>query len=144
MEPNNKHIALYKKIREITEPYHVYSDQMMAVSIWIDMELLAKSEEKNNAWIETKNKMPKPGIPVIACGLNEYGKLRRIRAAYFPKHFKIDDSGYIGDSDYCEEKKEYYWPEGWYEWNEFDETSWSVGIDITHWMPLPEPPKELK
>ena len=33
-----------------------------------------------------------------------------------------------------------YWPEGWYESNEHEETSWCVDETVTHWMPLPAPP----
>ena len=31
-------MQLYKEIREITEVYHLYSDQMMAIAAWIDSE----------------------------------------------------------------------------------------------------------
>ena len=48
------------------------------------------------------------------------------------------------DADYDEETDEYYFPEGWWEviknWDEYS----CVAIEdtVTHWMPLPEPPKE--
>ena len=31
-------MQLYKEIREITRTHHLYSDQMMAIAIWIDSE----------------------------------------------------------------------------------------------------------
>ena len=34
--PTETQIELYKEIRKITNKYHEYSDQMMAIAIWID------------------------------------------------------------------------------------------------------------
>lgn len=46
--------------------------------------------------------------------------------------------------EYDEETDEYYLKEGWYEvirnWDEYG--SAVIGDFVTHWMPLPEPPKE--
>ncbi len=46
---------------------------------------------------------------------------------------------------YDESEDEYYVPEGWFErienWDDY--TDIAVGdYIVTHWMPLPEPPKE--
>lgn len=47
--------------------------------------------------------------------------------------------------DYCEEDDEYYLKEGWYEiihnWDEYG--SIVIGDFVTHWMPRPEPAKEI-
>jgi hypothetical protein len=67
------------------------------------------------------------------------------RAAYVPKFtINCEDQDYDGDQDYNEIEDKYYWPEGWYEWNDCEETHWMINAKITHWMPLPEPPKEDK
>lgn len=97
-----------------------------------------KEEEK---WISVEKEMPKTGVPVIAYGINENGKSRRLKAYFAPK-FSIDADCFEGDADYCEEKDEYFLPEGWYEQNEYEDINWYVGLKITHWQPLPTPPKQ--
>jgi len=37
--PTSKQIWLYKKLRKIAEPYHAYTDQLMAIAIYMDAEL---------------------------------------------------------------------------------------------------------
>ena len=96
-------------------------------------------------WISVDERLPKSGLPVIACGLNEYRKIRRLRAAWVEK-YNIEDEHdeYLGPSDYCTETDLYYWPEGWYEWNEVEETRWIVPFEILYWMPLPDPPEAIR
>ncbi len=93
-------------------------------------------------WIKVKDQLPEPGKFVIAYFKNEHGKDRRIRAMYVPRFF-MDDLGDSGcDPDYDEEEDMYFWPEGWYECNEFEDTHWMVDGNVTHWMPLPEVPND--
>jgi len=91
-------------------------------------------------WINTKDQMPKSGQLVFAFGVNEYQKNRTIRACY-AERFTIQDDNEYEAAEYCEEKDEYYLMEGWYESNECEDVNWFVQFPITHWMPLPEPPK---
>jgi hypothetical protein len=48
------------------------------------------------------------------------------------------------DADYNEDEDDYYWPEGWYEWNEYEPWHWRLSGNITHWAPLPGLPEEVK
>lgn len=50
-----------------------------------------------------------------------------------------------GDCDliYDEEEDEYIVPEGWWESVRYTEHFSAVDEPVTHWMPLPEPPKEV-
>jgi hypothetical protein len=93
-------------------------------------------------WISTKERMPEPGKPVLACGKNEYNKKITMRACFIPEYFEeADGDNYMGDPVYNEEKDKFYWPKGWYEWNEYEDVNWKIDIEITYWMPLPECPE---
>jgi hypothetical protein len=92
-------------------------------------------------WIDVNSELPKAEIPVLVCGKNSYGKTRILRACYIPKyHMEDDGDSFSGDTEYNEEKDMNYWPEGWYEWNEMEETHWLIDFEVKYWMQLPEPP----
>jgi len=93
-------------------------------------------------WIEVKSNLPKPGVPILAFGLNGYQKRRTLRAFYAPR-FTIEDDNEHEAAEYCEEKDNYFLHEGWYENNEYEEVHWMIDFPVTHWMPLPEPPECL-
>ena len=102
-------------------------------------------------WISVKDRMPESGEKVIA----------RLQSKTFPRYGTITILAHIGEheqttDDYdwrdCEcdteydEKNDCYWiAECWYEVNVVDDNpNWIIDsdYDVTHWMPLPEPPKE--
>ena len=90
------------------------------------------------AWVPVNERMP-DHRPVLASMYNSSSKRTTvIRANWIAKNTEecgADD--FDGELDYSEEGDQYYWPEGWYEWNECEETHWRVTEIITHWMPLP-------
>jgi len=47
----------------------------------------------------------------------------------------------VGDACYNEAEDKYYYPEGWYECNECEETNWKLNFEITHWTDLPPAPE---
>lgn len=101
---------------------------------------LAKPSRED--WIKASDRMPETGKKVFAFYLNEIGKPRKIMAFYTPRFTMEQDEDPNEATEYCEDKDAYYLKEGWYEDNEFDECHWKVDGKITHWMPLPESPKE--
>lgn len=101
-----------------------------------------KALEERPSWIDVPNDTTKiPTGFLLAYGLNEHGKERRIRAYYVQPltyicDLELNDENY----DYSEEKDEFYLKEGWYECNDCEEINWRVTYTITHFMPLPTSP----
>lgn len=91
-------------------------------------------------WIAVTDRLPEGGKPVLV----SYGK-KVLRAAHAGK-FELDEENWGWDDsstgDYNESTDMTYWPEGWYEWNEYEEVHWKLNPEPTHWMPLPEAYKE--
>ena len=96
-------------------------------------------------WVETKDRMPKSGEPVLVFVQGVYGnKTRRLRACYAAKYTLVQSELANDDNaDYDEGTDEHYCAEGWYETNEFEEVHWRIDGEVTHWMPLPEPPNAV-
>jgi hypothetical protein len=93
-------------------------------------------------WVPVAERLPKPGKFVLAVFRYSTGKQVVIRAMHAPpKTLSEEDYGeFLTDPDYDEATDTTYWPEGWYECNENEETHWQVHEEVTHWMPLPEVP----
>jgi hypothetical protein len=94
------------------------------------------------AWIPVTERLPKPGKFVLAVFRYSTGKQVVIRAMHAPpKTLSEEDYGeFLTDPDYDEATDTTYWPEGWYECNDNEETHWQVHEEVTHWMPLPGVP----
>lgn len=92
------------------------------------------------AWVPVADRLPEPGAAVLIAR----GKAV-MRAVHVPHlAFREDIHGYFepdGAAYYDEGTDATYWPEGWYEWNEHEDTHWCVDREPTHWMPMPAPPQ---
>ena len=89
-------------------------------------------------WVSVEERLPEPGKAVLL----DIGKKTPIRAMWAAKHtveVAADDESDFGEYD--EERDVYYCPEGWYEWNEHEETHWAVTETALHWQPMPAPPQ---
>lgn len=102
-------------------------------------------------WISVKDRMPKSGEKVLAVLQSKcFPKYRPITVlAHIGKHEKTTED-YEWQESECEteydEENDCYWiAECWYEVNVVDDNpNWIIESDynVTHWMPLPMPPKE--
>jgi len=95
------------------------------------------------AWQPIGAGLPKAGVPVLAFfRYASTGKGRVVRAMYAPSLTLTEEDwgDFQSGADYDEATDATYWPEGWYERNEYEETNWRLSEDVTHWMPLPAHP----
>ena len=101
-------------------------------------------------WISVKERLPEAEKEVLALCRASWNSKHRYQCCAFYEHKGMlrEASDYIWDyeccDEYSEEDDDYFVNPGWYEriynWDDYS----AVGItgEVTHWMPLPEPPKE--
>ena len=100
-------------------------------------------------WISVKERLPEPEKTVLIQCRSQSSQWKYVCCGFYvPEGTYREDSGYTWDFECCdkydEEKDDYQVRSGWYEaihnWDDYN----AVGVSdiVTHWMPLPEPPKE--
>ena len=100
-------------------------------------------------WISVEERLPESQNPVLVVAVSKGMGLPYVFKAAHINHHEIteDEYGWTDgeyDSEYDEENDCFWIPECWYECNAVDgNVNWIMDEDytITHWMPLPEPPK---
>lgn len=102
-------------------------------------------------WISVKEGPPKDrrSVNVVVEHKRDDGKVFQfVMTASHIGHHEIEAEewpDYDGDTEYDEENDCYWIPENWYEDNFMEDNLNYLICDeyrVTHWMPLPEPPKE--
>jgi hypothetical protein len=128
--------SLQARIKTMAEEH---ADELMVAHL--DGRMCGHSTEPAGAqqpgvatWTPLPGTLPEPGKPVLL----DIGMEYPIRAMWAAKHTlevgMEDDSGF---GEYDEATDTYYCPEGWYEWNEHEETHWAVDETPTAWCELP-------
>lgn len=94
-------------------------------------------------WIPVSDP-PESGVHVWLCCVTPSGKQYACDGYYAAPKSIICDSGGDCNSEYDEEKDEYFLLEGFYEvvknWDDF--SSVAIEDSVTHWMPLPTAPEK--
>lgn len=110
-----------------------------------ELEMLREENKKlrqQMQWIPVTERLPDNSKPVLAVVKEEM--VTYVLRVMYARKFDIESETDYDEElfDYVEETDTYYCKPGWYETNVFEETHWGVCGEVTHWMPLPEPPKE--
>lgn len=99
-------------------------------------------------WIRVKERLPDAEKEVRLFCVTSNGYKYQCQGFYVPPGMRRDDSDYTWDWECCdqydEDSDDYFVNPGWYEsshnWDEY--SAFGIADNVTHWMPLPEPPKE--
>ena len=99
-------------------------------------------------WISVKDRLPEPEQEVFVCVRSKISNYSYVCCAmHVPENWYRQSSDFCWDFECCdeydEEQDDYIVKQGWYEsihnWDDYS----VVGIEdiVTHWIPLPDPPK---
>ena len=115
-------------------------------------KVIQQLEAQVPRWISVDERMPeseKPVLAVVQTNSSPVFKritvLEHINAHEVNTEDNFDWHEYEGDTEYDAENDCYWIPECWYEVNVVDDNpNWMLDDwwRVTHWMPLPEAPKE--
>ena len=103
-------------------------------------------------WISVEDRLPENEQDVIICAKRRHysnpNRFIRIvaKAFYTDGKHNTEHTAYAWNNDcidmeYDEENDAYLIPDGWWESVEYGEEFSAVSDFVTHWMPMPQPPK---
>ena len=129
-------------VRRIRESYFGQADYLFAMKLYED------GYRKQSGWISVDERLPESEKIVLVSAVSKTFSYRHtLMVAHIGHHeFTTEDSDwreFEGDTEYDEENDCFWIPECWYEVNSVEDNgNWIIDsdYDVTHWMPLPEPP----
>ena len=95
-------------------------------------------------WASVEDRLPKGGVRVLFSWINSHGNRRTGLGFYVTKYWMSADCFEDAEDccDYIEPDETYWVPEGWHE-EPHESEFFHTTPTPTHWMPLPEAPKEV-
>lgn len=149
--PNTREklIELLGKAHNATTDACFEKDLTYAEAREVEADVLIANGMTVQKWIPVTERLPESQNPVLVVAVSKGMGLPYIFKAAHINHHEITEEEYGWtdgeyDSEYDEENDCFWIPECWYECNAVEgNTNWIMDEDytITHWMPLPEPPK---
>ena len=107
-------------------------------------------------WISVKDRLPEAETEVLILASRKTYSLKSrshsthhtiTTGMYEDGTKRTEDSNWWWEADgfeYDEERDDYIIPEGWWEYKHYngdEQHNYAVDDEVTHWMPLPQPPK---
>lgn len=103
-------------------------------------------ETQPEKWISVEDRLPECETEVFVLAVSSNGNKTVTTAIYEDGKMPEDESHWSWEDvemDYNEETDQYILPCGWWEYRHYGEClNFAVDDKVTHWMPIPEPPKE--
>ena len=136
---------------ELADPAEVVADYLL------DNGVTFATDNNVGCWIPVTERLPEPEIEVMVLAERKSYSFKKksvttfhvvTTGMYEDGSKNTEDSNWVWETDgfeYDEELDAYIIPEGWWEYKHYngdDEHNHAIDDVVTHWMPLPEPPKE--
>ena len=147
---------LIELLETVVSPKEVLCDGEVLVSTARVADHLIANGVTIQKWIPVTERLPEPETEVLVLAERKGYSFRTksvttyhtvTTGMYEDGSKNTEDSNWVWETDgfeYDEELDAYIIPEGWWEYKHYngdDENNHAIDDTVTHWMPLPEPPK---